>query len=565
MRFRWFVSVILLLGLLGVGVAKAGAVEKFTAVYATTGAGLTNHGTGKPRAEAVRWWYSETDRVYYLFMPSNTQTLRLWLEGAEQGTLDGQPFVSGEEASRLLQSGTHTLTVGKRAYSLRVLCSAGVPTLFITTESGSLTYIHHRKENKESGTLHLIDARGKNVYQGDLAQIRGRGNATFVLNKKPYQIKLDKASDLLGMGKAKTWVLLAEFRDNSLLRNRLAFELAKAVGMPYTSQAQTVDVYINHDYLGAYTLCEKVEVGDTRVAIADLGKATKAINEAPLESYKRYGYNSYRVGTQKAFHIPTDPQDITGGYLLELDYKMRYSREASGFVTTKGQAVVVKEPELASQQQITYIASLMQGFENAIRASNGVDPKSGKHYSEFVDLQSLINKYVLEEVLKNRDANRSSLYFYKPADAVSSLAFMGPAWDYDAAMGNYASRANDKVLLPEFFCVNNDEGENFYFFPQLYAHEDFQAAAIAAYQSRFVPALEVLLGMRTDAAGTLQSIQAYADEIESCAAMNFTRWPVFNSKARIVKTGETYQENIDYLVRFFQGRLAFLNAVWQGK
>lgn len=531
-------------------------------LYATSGTDYTVEGSDAVRPEAIRWWYSEEERAYYLFMPSHANAVRLWLTGAEDAAIDGKPFVNGMDATYLLEGKAAVLAIGKRSYTVMAMRSAGVPSLFITTESGSLDYIHYRKGNEETGTLHMLDSVGNTLYDGSLAHIKGRGNATFALNKKPYQIKLDEGTDLCGMGKAKTWILLADFRDNSLIRNKMAFDLSRAAGMDFASLSQTVDLYVNNDYLGAYLLCEKVEIGDTRVNIRDLGKATEELNDNELESYKRYGYNSYRLGTQKGFKIPNDPEDITGGYLLELDYKMRYDEEPSGFVTLKGQAVTVKEPEAVSQAQVAYISAFFQGFENAIRAADGVDAKSGKHYSAFVDMQSLARKYVLEEVLKNRDANRSSLYFFKPADSDSTVAFAGPAWDYDAAMGNYATREGDKGLLPEYFAVNCDEGETFYIFPQLYAHEDFRKAAIESFYADFVPALEVLLGKREDATGTLKSLQAYADEIKACAAMNFVRWPVFNVKSRLAKTGENYQENIDYLYRFFEGRLAWLSEQW---
>ena len=531
-------------------------------VYATQQNALYDSESVSRKAEAVRWWYAKADKTYYLFMPAATVSLYLWVDSTDAVLLDGEPFQSGQEATFLLDGISRDLSIGKKSYTLRVMRSAQVPALFITTVSGSLSTIHHRKGNQETGTLHMIDQDGQSLYNGALEHIKGRGNATFVLNKKPYQIKLEQSTDICGMGKAKTWVLLAEYRDNSLLRNRIAFDLANAVGLAYSSQSRTVDVYINNDYLGAYTLCEKVEIGETRVDIADLGKETQALNDAKLDSYARYGYNKYRKGTQKGYKIPNDPADITGGYLLEMDYKMRYSNEKSGFVTAKGQAVVIKEPDAVSQNQVTYIAALMQGFENAIHAKDGIDSKTGKHYSEFVDMDSLVRKYVLEEVLKNRDANRSSLYFYKPTDSVSNVAFAGPAWDYDAALGNYATRAGDKIIQPEFFGVNNDQGESFYIFPALYAKEDFLAAVKSVYETDFVPALEVLLGIREDETGMLQSLQAYADELADCAAMNFIRWPVFNTKARIVQTGATYQENIDYLYNFIQKRMDFLAGEW---
>lgn len=554
---------LLLLFLALLSVAPSASAREDAVLFATAGEVLYDAESGLMLPDAVRWWYAEDTRTYYLFLPGATQTVRLWFENASEATLDGQPFTAGAECPAVLDAQPHVLTLGTGVYPLVVMRSDGVPSMFMTTESGSLAYIHRRKGNEEPGTLLMRDAAGATLFDGPLAQIRGRGNATFVLNKKPYQIKLEKGTDLCGMGKAKTWLLLADFRDNSLLRNKIAFDLSRAVGMPYASLSQTVDLYVNNDYLGAYLLCEKVEIGDTRIDIADLGKATEAVNDEELSTYPRYGYNSYRQSTQKGFSIPNDPEDITGGYLLELDYKMRYSDEPSGFVTAKGQAVVIKEPEAVSAQQVSYISAFFQGFENAIRASDGIDPKSGKHYSAFVDQASLVKKYLLEEVLKNRDANRSSLFFYKPADVESALAFAGPAWDYDASLGNYATRAGDKGILPEYFIVNSDMGEPFYLFPPLYAHEDFQRAVVASYYADFVPALEVLLGKREDPTGTLRSLQAYADEIRASAAMNFARWPVFNSKARIAKTGADYQENIDYLIHFIEQRMAFLAGEWK--
>ena len=543
--------------------APAAQAAKQFQVYATV-TDTFEQVDGEKHPAAIRWWYSSKAKAYHLFLPSSSKTLYLWFEGADSVTVNGKTMNHGDEAAFLLSGETFTLNAGKKAYDIKVMRSANVPAMFMTTQSGSMDYIHRRKENQETGTLYMVDGSGSTLYDGKLAQIKGRGNATFVLNKKPYQIKLDKGTDLCGMGKAKTWILLADYRDNSLLRNKVAFDLARSVGLAYTSLSQTVDVYLNNDYMGAYLLCEKVETGETRINITDLEKETEAVNDLELDAYKRFGSSKYKSATQKGFDIPNDPEDITGGYLLELDYKMRYSNEPSGFVTQKGQAVVLKEPEAASKKQVEYISTFFQGFENAIRSESGIDPVSGKHYSEFVDMDSLVKKYLLEEIVKNRDANRSSLYFYKPADSDSQVAFMGPAWDYDATQGNHAAREGDKVVLPEHFIVNRDSGESFYVFPALYKHADFQKAIIAAYHEAFVPALNVLLGHEQDQTGTLKSLQEYANEIMDCAAMNFVRWPVFNSESRLVKTGANYQENIDYLVTFFERRMAYLHGQWPG-
>ncbi len=515
--------------------------------------------------DAIHWWYSERSEEYYLFLPSGADTsrLQLWYEATEQSiTIDGKTLRSGDEADLLIPGTKYTVTCGNKSYPLTVMQSKNVPAMFIQTESGSLKSIHASRDNKETGFLSMLNADGSMEYVGKLTQMKGRGHSSFANAKKPYQIKLDKSTDLCGMGKAKTWVLLADYEDNSLLRNKVAYALAEAVGLAYTSKTCTVDVYINNSYYGTYLLCEKVEIGDNRIGIHDLGKATEKENDKPLESYHTYNADSYRYGKSKGFQIPNNPQDITGGYLLELEKPDRYRPEVSGFATSRGQPIVIKEPEYVSREQADYILTYMQGFENAIFSKNGVDPESGKRYSEFVDMDSLSKKYVMEEISKNFDANRSSLYFYKPSDSESTVAFAGPVWDYDNAFGNFSNERTRTLKLPTGFSANSDRGENYYWFPALYRKKDFYAAAVKTYHEQFVPALRILLGQEKSSGNGLRSIQEYAAELEATAAMNFIRWPVFNSPSRQVKTGKDYAENISYLENFISGRMAFLSENW---
>ena len=304
-----------------------------------------------------------------------------------------------------------------------------------------------------------------------------------------------------------------------------------------------------------------MEIGDSRIDVNDLEKATEDVNAVEPENYPRFGRNGYAIGVSKGFEIPNDPGDITGGYLLELDYLTRYNEDPSGFVTKRGQAVHIKEPKYASRAQVEYITAFFQGFEDAVFAKDGIDPVTGKHYGEFVDMRSLVRKYLMEEVMKNYDGNRSSLYFYKPADDQSPLAFAGPVWDYDSALGNYANERNQKVQMPIYFSVCTDSGTPFYWFPRLYRHGDFYDAMLKVYYAEFVPALETLLGLRSEPGGALQSIMQYGEEIEASAAMNFVRWPVLGAK-RFMDTGDTFAENVAFLINFLNARMAFLSENW---
>ena len=515
-------------------------------------------------ADAVRWWYSSKSKIYYLFLPSGADVsqMRIWFKASDDTIQIGEKEVKSGDAADFLMPGATTVQVGSKRYKLMVMQSATVPAMFITTETNSLKHIHQSKKNQETGTLLMVHPDGSKEYSGDLDQIKGRGSSSFSYPKKSYQIKLTKSTGLCGMEKSRTWVLLGNYKDNSLLRNKIAFVMAEAVGLEYTSCAQAVDLYVNNDYLGAYLLCEKVEIKESRIDINDLEEATEALHEQPLEEYPAYGADKQFGGRSKGVQIPNNPDDITGGYLLELEKPHRYVNEVSGFKTKKGLPVVIKEPEYASREQAEYAKTLIQSFENAIFSDDGIDPFTGKAYYELADMDSLVKKYVLEEVVKNFDANRTSFYLYKPEDSVSTRFFAGPVWDYDIAFGNFAKKKSNALAIPTGFYANSDRAMPYYWLPQLYSKPDFYAKAMTTYHEAFVPTIKALLGMEKDPSGKVLSIDEYAKEVEASAAMNFSRWQVFNTSERLVKTGKDYPENIAYLKDFLHKRMNFLNENW---
>ena len=143
---------------------------------------------------------------------------------------------------------------------------------------------------------------------------------------------------------------------------------------------------------------------------------SKANDNADLETYEQKGTNDYKAGTQKWVDIPNDPEDITGGYLLELELGERYKDETSGFVTTGGQAVTMKCPECVSENQIKYISEFYQNMENALYSKDGytTDSKGERHaLSDYIDIESLARMYLLQEFSMNLDSGITSFYLYK--------------------------------------------------------------------------------------------------------------------------------------------------------
>lgn len=504
----------------------------------------------------------------YMLLPSAVNPADLCFGVAEGVTLyiNGKQVQTGDSAA-VLAKGDLSARIGKRKFTLNVMTgSPNLPVLFITTESGSLKKVESNKENREAGKLIFMGPEGDIQYKGDLEHIKIRGNSSTKFMKKNYQIKLSSGASLMGMGKAKKWILTSNSRDKSHLRNLIMMDMAEAVGLPYTPQHTPAEVYINHQYRGLYLFSEKIEIDDDRISIANLEKAMKEINEAALDSFKRTGSRSSVPGKFKAYQIENDPEDITGGYLMEYEsYGSRYVGEASAYTTKKGNILVVKSPEYASVAEMQYITGIMQSFENAINAGDGVDPATGKHYTEIADAESLALKYMIEELSENYDGNSSSQFFFKPADSVSEKFFSGPVWDYDSSFGTYAQKHNArKVLNPSCLWIGNGEWTGWY--PTLWRRADFKAQVAELWNSRMKPCVEVLLGSRSagEETGVLRSIAAYAEEISASVAMDRIKWPRVLQPAEdaIAWTGGTFQQNIDFLQDFLQRHSDYLDTVW---
>ena len=511
----------------------------------------------------IRLWARGSAR--YLFLPSiaNPDDLRVHTTLPEGLTLGGVSLQSGD-ATGILQPGTSVeLTLGKRTYTVQIMQSSKLPTMWIATQNQSLDKIHASQNRREPADMLLLDTEGETVYRGELTEIKGRGNATFYFPKKPYQIKLRDGTNLLGMGKAKTWILLAEYNDYSLMRNKITFDLAEHAGMDFVSQANWIDLYIDGDYKGTYLLSEKVHINEDRIDIVDMEAETEELNPEPLDTYKRKGPTSAaKGGTARGFLLPENPRDISGGYLLELELPARYPGDPSGFVTKAGQPVVIKSPEYASMEQVEYIRKFMQGYENAIRAKDGIDPETGKHFSEWVDLDSLVNKYLIEEIAKNVDANKTSQFYYKPADTESTVAFAGPVWDYDGAYGNFARSYNPRFASPQYLSAGIDEAESYYWWPKLYRHEAFYEPMTRIYHEVFAPALRKITGVEENPDIFLSTLDEYEALLTDSAAMNRIRWPHFKRSTHSVDTGISLAENVVFLRNFLVRRTEFLDTTW---
>lgn len=389
--------------------------------------------TPEDAAELKTSWFNSDDN-YYLFVPSSIGTEEVTVNFEPKNAaviVDGASVANGGVIS-LAGKDEITVKCGNSEYNVDIIAESKVASVFIETDSGSLDYIHEKKGNEEEGNISIIGADGADVEYAGRLEIKGRGNSTWQMEKKPYNIKLDSKENLFGMGKTKKWSLIANHGDSSLIRNVLAYQAAENAGMPYTPQFTPVDVYINNDYMGAYILTTRIGVDGSNVDIYDLEGETEDANKNDLDSYPQAGaYGSYAgllEGTKKWYDIPENPDEITGGYIIEMELANRYADEASGFVTTRSQPFTMKSPEYLTKDQIDYISGYYQAVEDAI-----YEGKSMEELNKLCNVESLAQMYILNEWCSNQDFGLTSTYFYKP---VGDTLYCGPAWDFDIAFGN---------------------------------------------------------------------------------------------------------------------------------
>lgn len=229
---------------------------------------------------------------------------------------------------------------------------------------------------------------GEGSLEEQTVRIRHRGNLSLkYAEKKSYNIKFESKVSLLGMEKGKKWTLLADPFDKTLLRPILAFEYAQSIGIEVTSQTRLCRVWLNGKYQGVYTALEPV----------DDGKRGVDIN---LEN---------------------------GDFLFERNFNDKRNEEGVTYFTTAyGMRFELNAPETPTDDQLTQIKNTVNNLENIIRTMDF------DRYSKVIDVESFVNFYIFQELVKDVDFGHFSTRYY----VKDGILYAGPPWDLDLSMGN---------------------------------------------------------------------------------------------------------------------------------
>ena len=397
-----------------------------------------------------------------------------------------------------------------------------LPTVSIHTEAG---YDPKDKVTEMPSFITITYDGGTRIQEYPITA-RGRGNASWSFPKKPWRIKFadGKTHHMLrgsaqeSPAKAKKWTLINNYGDKTLMRNCLAFEVSKRLGISYTPWCQPVDVIMNGEYKGCYQLCDQISVDKNRVPVTEMETWD---NEEP---------------------------ELTGGYLIEVDAYA--NQESSWFSSSRGNPVTIKHPgdDDITTQQHNYIQSFFNKMESAVFASNYSDPVNG--YRKYLDAESFLKHFFVGEFSGNMDTYWST-YMYK--DREENQFHVAPCWDFDLAFDN--DQRNYPVNGRSNWAYNGGSaaGQMKSFVNRLLSDEATDKELNQMWRDN---RKEGLLDEKT----LVAYVDSMALEMEASANLNFIRWPILNSRVhQNVSALGSFEAEVDVLRNYIPARLNWID------
>lgn len=395
-----------------------------------------------------------------------------------------------------------------------------LPTVVINTANAQEIT---SKEVEITSTVHIISNEGTSLLTDTETGVRGRGNASWNFEKKPYRLKFsEKRSPLGAPASAKKWTLLSNHGDKTLMRNILAFEVSRRLGMEYTPFCHPVDVVINGEYKGCYQLCDQIEVRTNRVDIEE------------MEETDNSGTN------------------LTGGYLVEID---AYAEgEDVYFYSTKGIPVTIKSPDddKITAEQRKYIEDYFNLMESSVFASNYTDAESG--YRKYLDLDSFLRHFIIGEFTGNTDTYWS-VYMYKHRG--EDKFYVGPVWDYDLAFENDyrtypINSALDFIYYEKGSCASDAVKQ----LVNRIVREDMAA------RSELISIWNEAKLNGIDEASLLEYVDDTAALLDKSQRLNFLRWPVLDQWVHMnFQALGSYSAEVGTVKTYIKERIPKLNEL----
>jgi len=390
-----------------------------------------------------------------------------------------------------------------------------LPIIMLTTNDGNdIT----SKDYYVDGKISVLNVDEQYLLTDLDMQIRGRGNYTWdstfntrdtMYNKRPYKIKLSEQQKLCGVGegKSKKWALLADHCDQSLLRNNIVYTFAKSLsGIFWQPSVQSVEVYLNGEYIGVYLLAEQVQVNSNKINVSE------DLSERQIGFLAMY--SNYATGWgYEYFYVDGHPYEIKNDL-------------------SENESLAYEQSEYVQECIYECWSAVMSGNEQKVR--------------ELIDIDSVIDTYIVHEVFKNLDTGHDNFFMFK--DKEGDKLHFGPVWDFDQCAGN----ANEDVDNYENIRGGNTQP----WYSNLLKRAWFRKALVARW-NELKPEIDKIPQMIKDAAQ--RGYNSYC--------RNFDRWQIFGYKINretVVRKFTTYDEHFEYFAEFMVNRIAWYDGYLNG-
>ncbi len=521
---------------LGMGKASATITVGVPMVTGAISSGLYAHAYNADSKETEAWvkWYNK-DNVRHFLMPTCTDknSVQIYNNYPADAVINGvtiAPYSIG--VVNYEEDREYTVSANNKTYTAKFMISSAEAAIFINNGSDFdgkdlWSYLTADKDNEASATTATLDDEG-NLDSTPIKKIKGRGNTSWQADKKGFNLNFDSAITLDGMQKCKKFSIISNFQDPALSRNRILYDLADEIGVPYASDSRFTEIYVNGEYIGNYMVCEKVDVGKNTL-IPDVDEED---------------YLNYTSGAQSDFE-----------FVCEIDN----APSADDFSITMGNRnrVTMKAPELETADSNynavkNYIKSKYDTMWNKI-TSNASD------VNDYIDIESLAQVYLINELGKNWDSGAGSFYFvYKPDETGHYKFYASPVWDYDNSLGNANGVGddlrnlgiNDYTLPTGWF----SKLKNGYSGPNFLTDSVKNCGALnkmipTVWFEQFVPAIENKLNGTGLDNTELYSSDVYYAFLKDSADLNYVRWDMVTDTGWIAnhtslkKSYATYKYN----------------------
>ena len=418
---------------------------------------------------------------------------------------------------------------------------SNLPIIVIETENGvaipdepKIT-AHMGIVNNESG---LNEHPGNfNDYDGKIGiELRGASSQSYAKKGYGLETRLENGENnnvsLLGMPVENDWVLHGPYSDKSLIRNVLAYHFAAAMGQ-YAPRTRLCELFINESYSGVYVLTEKIKRDTFRL---DIGK---------LEPHEVSG------------------RDVTGGYIFKLD-KGDEDEDfwVSPYPAIDGNDIRIlyhyPDQDLMPTEQKVYIEDFVTDFEHALAGDRFYDPVLG--YKPYIDMQSFIDFFLVNELAKNVDGYRISTFLHKDKDKLDKVSPIkaGPVWDFNFGFGN-ADYYNASVTSG-WQCelqIPDDYWSNPFWWTKLRKDPDYFNQLVSSWKGY---RNNILSDSRVD-----YVIDSLTTMLADAQQRNFEAFPVLDQYVWANNyVGGTYENEIAYLKGWISDRMAWMDSKLDG-